>query len=307
MKYQFHLWPQYRYQGFDDVISVVRAGEELGYDAVASGEHVLVPRGADADVVGRSYFDPWVLLSALATATSRIELQFCALVVPYRHPAVTARAIASLDHLSNGRLAVVVGAGWARSEFEALGVPFAERGAITDEYVAVMRELWTSDRPSYDGRYVSFPEAEFEPKCRQEPHVRLWVGGRGQAARRRMADYGVGWIPMGASLGQLRETIADLREVVAASGRDPAALDFGYRFTYLDPDPFHVGTGSIAHAGSESRLVATSADHAMEIVAAYAEAGVTRLQVQLHWETPGELVERLQEFSEDVISHTRDT
>jgi probable F420-dependent oxidoreductase len=305
VKYQFHLWPQTRYRNLEEVARVVTAGEGFGYAAVASGEHILVPNGPDADIIGISYFDPMVLFSYLATQTTAIELQFCALVVPYRHPALAARGIASLDIASNGRLSVVVGSGWSRSEFDALNVPFDERGAITDEYVDVMRELWTQSQPRYEGKYVSFSDTLFEPKCIQKPHVPLWVGGRAAVAVHRIAAYGAGWIPLTASVKSLRSDIDSIRDAVSTAGRNPAELEFAYRFTYLERDSYHAGTRTIGGGhGDNDNLVARSPDHALEIVASYAAAGLTRLQVQMRWDSPDHFVEGLQRFAEEVMVHT---
>jgi probable F420-dependent oxidoreductase len=305
VKYQFHLWPQTRYKNLEEVARVVTAGESLGYAAVASGEHILVPNGHDADIIGSSYFDPMVLFSYLATKTTAIELQFCALVVPYRHPALAARGIASLDNASNGRLSVVIGSGWSRSEFEALDVPFDQRGAITDEYVDVMRELWTQSKPRYQGKHITFSDTVFEPKCIQRPHVPLWVGGRAKVAARRIASYGVGWIPLTATMESLRSDIDMIRDAVATAGRNPAELEFAYRFTYLERDSYHAGTSTIG-GGTGENLVARSPNHALEIVAGYAAAGLTRVQVQMRWDSPNHFMEGLHRFAEEVMVHTGD-
>lgn len=305
MDYQFHLWPQDRYASISEIARVVSTAERLGYVAVASGEHILVPDGVEADVIGRSYFDPMVLFTHLAGKTERIELQFCAIVIPYRHPALTARGAASIDHASDGRLTLVVGSGWAPSEFDVLGIPFGSRGRMTDEYVAAMRALWGEEKPSFRGRFVGFPATTFEPKCVQSPHVPLWVGGGGTVARRRMREWGSGWIPMSATLEQLREEIAAMREDVAGAGRDPSALRFAYHLTYGERDPYHTAaTGSVAHA-TPVDPIAGSADEAIATVAGYADAGINRIQLQLRWDRgPEQLIEGLQRFSEEVMPHT---
>ena len=192
MEFQFHLWPHTRYASFDEIATVVQAAERFGYTAAANGEHIIVPNGPEADLVGPSYFDPMVIFSYLAARTTRIRLQYCAMVVPYRHPALSARGLASIDHASGGRFEVVIGSGWASSEFAALEVPYKSRGPITDEYMDAMRRLWTDDAPSIDGEFVSFGPTTFEPKCVQKPHVPLWIGGTGAAPLRRMAAYGSG-------------------------------------------------------------------------------------------------------------------
>jgi alkanesulfonate monooxygenase SsuD/methylene tetrahydromethanopterin reductase-like flavin-dependent oxidoreductase (luciferase family) len=109
------------------------------------------------------YFDPIVLFSYLSARTSRIRLQFCAMVIPYRHPGLPARGIASIDQASDGRFEVVIGSGWSQAEFETLGIPFEQRGTITDEYVDAIRRLWTEEAASYAGEFVRFDRSSLKP------------------------------------------------------------------------------------------------------------------------------------------------
>jgi probable F420-dependent oxidoreductase len=119
----------------------------------------------------------------------------CIALLPLQHPIVTAKALSSIDWLSSGRVTVTFGVGWLEKEFEALGVPFHERGAMSDEYVQAIIELWTQDEPSFEGKYVSFRDVAFEPKPVQKPHPPVWFGGDADAALRRTARYGSGWWP----------------------------------------------------------------------------------------------------------------
>jgi len=118
------------------------------------------------------------------------------LIVPYRNPVLTAKMVASLDALSGGRVVLGIGAGWVPEESAALGVPFAERGAMTDEYLAAMRELWTSPAPSFSGKYTQFSELRCEPRPIQKPHPPIWVGGHSRAALRRTVEFGAAWHPI---------------------------------------------------------------------------------------------------------------
>src|SRR2546425_5544988 len=153
----FGVWlPNCRHLATPDIIrgAAVRA-EQLGYDSVWVSDHVVVPH---ANVVnfGETVFDPLVTLAVVAGATSRVRLGTTVLIAPYRNPVVTAKMISSLDALSGGRFILGIGAGWVAAESVALGVPFAERGAMTDESLATMRELWTSREPSFTGKYTQF-------------------------------------------------------------------------------------------------------------------------------------------------------
>lgn len=301
MEFQFHLWPPEKYPDVHAMAEVARVGESLGYTSVACGEHILVPDGKESDVITHRYYELMVLFTYLAAATTRLRLQMCALVVPYRHPGLCARSLASIDQVSDGRLEVVVGSGWSADEFRALGVPFTERGAITDEYVRVMQILWTESSPAFRGRFVDFEPTTFEPKCAQRPHVPLWIGGSGPVARRRFIEYGVGWAPMGTDEETLASTIREWTEGVESSGRDATALGFMAGLTYLKVDPYsEVAAKEVSHRSGPGN-VGGSSDEAIEIVRRYAEAGVTRVQVGSAWQTPKQYVEWLQQFAEEVM------
>ncbi len=306
MEFQFHLWPHTRYASFDEIANVVQAAERFGYTAAANGEHIIVPNGPEADLVGPSYFDPMVIFSYLAARTTRIRLQYCAMVVPYRHPALSARGLASIDHASGGRLEVVIGSGWASSEFAALEVPYKSRGPITDEYMDAMRRLWTEDAPSIDGEFVSFGPTTFEPKCVQKPHVPLWIGGTGAAPLRRMAAYGSGWAPMVGSFDEVRDGIVQTRHAVAAAGRSPEGLGFSYGLAYLQTDAMSDASSEVMHDTSP-KVIAGSSAEALDILGTYSKAGITRVNLECRWLNANELIEKLQQFSEEVISQTADT
>jgi probable F420-dependent oxidoreductase len=148
-----------------------------------------------------------------------VRLGTTVLIVPYRNPVVTAKMVSSLDALSGGRVVLGVGAGWLAEESAALGVPFAERGAMTDEYLAAMRELWTSPAPSFAGKYTQFSGLKFEPKPVQKPHPPIWVGGHGRASLRRAAEIGAAWHPINRSAEELRAGRAELARLCQARGR----------------------------------------------------------------------------------------
>src|SRR5436853_533339 len=146
---KFGVWiPNCRHLAMAHIIrnSAVRA-EQLGYDSVWVSDHVVVPH-ANVKNFGEAVFDPLVTLAMIAGATQRVRLGTTVLIIPYRNPVLTAKMIASLDALSGGRFVLGVGAGWLAEESAALGVPFAERGAMTDEYLTAMQALWTQRAPS---------------------------------------------------------------------------------------------------------------------------------------------------------------
>jgi probable F420-dependent oxidoreductase len=222
----FGVWvPNCRHLATPDIIrrTAVRA-EQLGYDSVWVSDHVVVPH-ANVGNFGETVFDPLVTLAVVAGATSRVRLGTTVLIVPYRNAVVTAKMISSLDALSGGRVVLGIGAGWVAAESAMLGVPFAERGAITDEYLQAMRELWTSREPSFAGKYTRFSGLTFEPKPLQKPHPPIWVGGHSRAALRRTAQFGAAWHPINRPPDELRAGRAELARLCQARGRAvPPAL-----------------------------------------------------------------------------------
>jgi probable F420-dependent oxidoreductase len=232
---------------------VARHAEDLGYDSLWAGEHVVVPspRVAPSPMEpDEPILDPLVLLAHLAAHTSRVRLGTGVIVLPQRNPLVLAKQLASLDVVSGGRLVVGIGAGYLEPELTAIGVPMAERGARTDEYLAAMRALWTSDTPAYTGTHVRFAGVDAHPRPVQRP-LPVVIGGRTAAAHRRAARDADGWYGYLHSPESAADHVAALRTAAADAGRD--------RALHISVTP-------------ERRLDAAT-------VQAYADAGVDRLVV----------------------------
>ena len=201
-------------------IGTARLAEELGYASVWTSDHVLVlPEFGRR--YGDEFLDPFICLAYAAAETTRVKLGTTVVVVPLRSPFAQAKLLSTLDYLSGGRVIFGIGVGWDREEFEALGIPFAERGAMTDEYVAIMQELWTSPSPRFTGRYHSFFGIAFEPKPVQRP-IPIWVGGYGPASVRRAVRLRAPWHPTGLSPEKVTEMLAYMRSVTS----DPVPLTF---------------------------------------------------------------------------------
>ncbi|BBZ33437.1 TIGR03619 family F420-dependent LLM class oxidoreductase [Mycolicibacterium confluentis] len=175
-----------------DQTRMARRADELGYDMIAVPEHFVIP-AEHVELSGPHYLSSTVAQAYLAGATQRIRLNSCITVLPLQNPIVLAKALATADWMSSGRMMVTFGVGWLEREFELLGVPFKERGRIADEYLAAIVELWTSEQPTFEGRYVSFNDVAFEPKPVQRPHLPIWIGGDADAAMRRAAKFASGW------------------------------------------------------------------------------------------------------------------
>lgn len=233
MKFGLRYCNTGRYVDPGPAIELVQAAEEAGFESAWTVEHTVVPAGyasaypysADGKMAGgRDDFplpDPLIWMSFVAAATNRIRLATGILILPQHNPVVVAKQVASLDHLSNGRVLLGIGVGWLEEEFAALGASFADRGQRMDEYIAVMRELWRADAPTFQGDSVRFERAY----CRPQPvngDVPIIIGGHSLAAARRAGRLGDGFFPArGASPGLLETA----RAAAALAGRDPAALE----------------------------------------------------------------------------------
>jgi probable F420-dependent oxidoreductase len=292
----FGVWiPNCRHLATPDVIrgTAVRA-EQLDYDSVWVSDHVVVPH---ANVVnfGETVFDPLVTLAVAAGATTRVRLGTTVLIVPYRNPVVTAKMISSLDALSGGRFVLGIGAGWVAAESAMLGVPFAERGAMTDEYLAAMRELWTSRAPSFAGKYTQFSGLTFEPKPRQTPHPPIWVGGHGRAALRRAAQFGAAWHPINHPPDELRSGRTELARLCQARGRaEPPALTLRNDVRVLRPGQ---AAPASAHAG---RVLAGEPAALVDQLVELADCGVEHLVLEFLAADGRDLDEQMAIFAERV-------
>jgi probable F420-dependent oxidoreductase len=295
----FGVWiPTCRHLATPEIIrgTAIRA-EQLGYDSVWVSDHVVVPH---ANVVnfGEAIFDPLVTLAVVAGATSRVRLGTTVLIVPYRNPVVTAKMISSLDALSGGRVVFGIGAGWVAAESAMLGVPFAERGAMTDEYLQAMQELWTARTPSFAGKYTQFSGLTFEPKPVQKPHPPIWVGGHSRAALRRTAQFGAAWHPINRPPAELRAGRDELARLCQVRGRwAPPTLTLRNDVRVLRSGQ---SVPASAHGG---RVLAGEPAALIEQVSELAECGVEHLVLEFLAADGRELDEQMSSFAEHVRSH----
>ncbi|MCO1579196.1 LLM class F420-dependent oxidoreductase [Crossiella sp. SN42] len=191
---------------------LARLAEDLGFRGWWASDHVVLPSPATADVPMNPQdpiLDPLVHLSFVAAVTERLQLGTAIVILPQRNPLVLAKQVASLDHLSGGRFALGVGAGYLEPEMTAVGVPMAERGARTDEYLDAMHALWTQPSPSFDGKFAKFANVDAHPKPAGQ---RIVVGGHSPAAYRRAVSRGHGWFGVAGSADDLRRSLDGLRK-----------------------------------------------------------------------------------------------
>ncbi len=215
--------------------AIAAAAENAGFESIWTVEHVVVPIGYESeypyDKSGKmpggetiDFPDPLVWLSYVAACTSEIKLATGILIVPQRNPGVLAKEVATLDKLSGGRMVFGVGVGWLEEEFDALGVPFRQRGKRLDEYVHAMRALWASDDASYTGEFTSFQSVVSRPHP-VDGAVPIVVGGHSEAAARRAGRLGDGFFPAKGSNEELSALFEIMRSTALEHGRDPDAIE----------------------------------------------------------------------------------
>jgi probable F420-dependent oxidoreductase len=282
--------------------------DTLGIDSVWVSDHIIVPRRIDSfypyDPAGRfptaaeeSYLEPLTALTFLAGCTNRVQLGTSVLILPYRPAVLTAKIVSTLDVLSNGRIILGVGVGWMEEEFLALGLDtYHQRGAVSDEYMRALRELWTRDNPHFEGRYVRFTDLGFVPKPVRQPHPPIWVGGHTAPAIRRAARLGDGWHPIGlrppASLtpDEMRLAVAQLREEASKAGRNPQDITISFRA----PIAF------TAAGGAQRRPLTGSVTAIQDDIGRYADCGVSHMVFDIMTPDVTEMRQVMERFAHDV-------
>lgn len=296
---------------------MARLGESLGFDYLTLTDHVALP---DTSVPGYPYsesgafyspdpgnrLEQLVAASFVAARTERIRIVLAVLVVPHRPAVLAAKMLSSLDVLSGGRLTVGVGAGWLEAEFDAVvTTPFAERGAVTDEYLDAFRTLWTRDKPVIAGKYVRYGGLVFDPKPVQKPHPPIWVGGESNPSMRRAARIGDAWYPIGSNQAHLLDTlprleagIAKLRRLAEAAGRDPASIGTVYRVKR------HAHAAPPASDGNR-RLFTGSIDDTLADIDALRRIGVTGLDFDFEGRDADRAAAEMRSFRDQVLARVR--
>lgn len=300
------------------MLALAQRGEQLGFTHIALPDHIIIPRSiaspypynAARKMVGAADGDcleQLAVMAYLAAATQRIRLLTSVMVVPHRPPVFTAKALATIDVLSNGRVDVGIGAGWMDEEFQAIGAPpFAERGKVTDEYLRIFKMLWTQDDPVYDGVYARFRDVSFLPKPLQKPHPPIWVGGESPAALRRVIALGDAWYPIGVNpqymlntLPRFSAAVERLRADAARAGRDPT----GIAITYWAPWYKETQT-PVVDEGARQLFTGSDADVAGD-VAAFGALGVRSLLFSFVRPTLAESLAAMERFATHVVPLTR--
>ena len=298
----------------ENIAALAVTAERLGFDSVWASDHIVIPtditsaypyaQAGNATAGGSAfpaddhpYCEPLTTLTYLAGKTERIKLGTNVLIVPYRNPVYAAKTIATLDYLSGGRVILGVGTGWMEEEFNVLGQPhFAQRGALTNEYLRLFVELWTNDNPSFAGEYYAVDGIKFSPKPAQKPHPPIWVGGHSNPAIRRAAALGDGWLPMGipgvTPLGpdEMRVKVDWLRELAVKEGRDPAAIKVCMA----------VRAGPLSERAPD-RLFSGPAEAIAEDIHRYQNAGVEYFVLSFGSGDVSGITENMERFMHEVV------
>jgi probable F420-dependent oxidoreductase len=287
----------------ETIAAVADLAEEAGFDALWLGDHIMFPSHSSSSypVVDKAngtdirsdepVFEPLAVMAWLGARTRRVRIGLSVLVVPYRNPVVTAKFFASLDVLTEGRLIIGAGVGVMEEEFEALAVAYKDRGAVTDDYLRVMRELWTSDDPSFEGEHYRLkPGLRFLPKPVRGT-IPIWIGGNTKFALRRAARLGDGWLAVYLDHTQIRDGWARLRDLTVAEGRDPDALTLAHQMRFFINDEHYPaappGVGPVAKV--------------VDDIARMAELGVQHLELAMPpGPTTADILEQMHRFAVDV-------
>lgn len=282
-----------------NLVRFATTADELGFDGMGFTDHPA-PTDKWLNAGGHDALDPFAALAFVAAVTDRIRLIPNIVVLPYRHPFVVAKSVATIDVLSGGRFTLAVATGYLKGEYAALGVDFEERNALFDEALAAITGIWTTDNFAFEGRHWSARGQSANPKPGKVP---IWIGGNSALTRRRVATVGDGWSPFPAgpmlsrtaktpvleTVDDLRVMLEDLWRHAEAAGRDPKSIDV----------VFHVP------AGGNPATDAFDADAYREGLAELAALGVTWVTVGVPGDSVDHAIETLHRFGEQVIAPER--
>ena len=297
-----------RATGPDTLIEAAQSAEAQGYSAIWSADRVVTPWQINTSYPysenhefivppDRPFLDSLTCLAFLAGCTKTITLGISVLVLPYRHPLYWTRVAASIERLSKGRLIMGVGVGWMEEEFAALGVPFKERGRMTDEQLQIISKLWSEEEHiSYSGQHYDFQDVAFYPKPIQQPRIPIWVGGEGTAAQRRTARYGDAWFPYYVHItpAELKAGFENAQRLASEAGRDPASIQLACC------RPIEVTSETVEQ--DPSVLRGTPAQ-LLEALKAYRYIGVAHLALQFMVPRWPDRMTQIERFAQEVIPH----
>jgi probable F420-dependent oxidoreductase len=287
-----------RFASNENIRASILQAERLGYDSLWTIDHIIAPT-ANAEQFGLIY-DPLIVMALAAGLTERIQIGVSVLVLPYRHGVLTAKMVASLDDLSNGRIILGVGSGWNAVESGILGLPFEERGPMTDDYIKIMRELWTNPKPAMNARYSQFSDVEFNPMPVQKGGPPIWVGGSSQPALRRTVEHGDAWHPINRTPDQLRQGKAAIEKLCQRFRRDQPptmTLRIDARLeldSYPYPQPAHAG-----------HMLVGSPEELLDQIEELREIGIEHLSLEFVGRDFADFQAQIEAFATEVRPHLK--
>ena len=267
--------------------------EEMGFDSVWVTDHIIVPHVIPEmeDLVYRyDMLEPLTLLAHLGAVTSRVSLGTSVVILPYRNPVILAKMIATADVLSRGRIILGAGVGWLEGEFDVLNAPFANRGPLSDEYLRLLKELWTNPTPSFQGHHFQFSDVTSSPMPVQKPHPPLWIGGWTRRAARRAVEFGDYWHASLLDPKELAKFVSYMRRHSESVGReDPPRVSFRGTVNF---------TGD-AIAGQRPPLSGSTEDVIADLQE-YSEAGVDYAVLGISGDSYADIFRSMERFITEV-------
>ncbi len=280
-----------KYAKKDTILEIAKTAEELGFDSIWVSDHIVIPKSHRG--FGDVFYEPLTTLAYIAACTTRIHLGTSIIILPYRNPVVLAKIISTLDALSGGRVITGVGVGWIKDEFDALGVPYTERGPLTDECIEVLKVLWTEEEPSFKGRHYRFSGIKFLPRPVQKPHPPIWVGGNSRMAIERAVNAGNGWHSVGLTPEEIKEGVEYINELLSGKGREASDFVISLRK--------NLQIKGISEKKTDRReILRGTPDKISEGIEKYKESGVSHLVFQVLSGTLEGIVETMELFSRKI-------
>ncbi len=310
MRYGFYLPTRGPLANRRDLSAILDMGERLGFASVMVADHIILPTKIQSPypytingnfVSESECFEQLAMMAFVAGRTETLRIVSSVMIVPHRNPVFNAKSLATIDAVSGGRVTVGIGVGWMEEEFKALGAAdFKHRGAVTDEYIDIFKKLWTGKPVSYKGRFYSFDEVVCDPKPLQVPGPPIWIGGHSNPALRRVARFGDGWHPVGATAAsplppeEVRQKLEMIEALMRAEGRDFSKLQISYKAPIYD--------GGMPPKGEKRRLFSGGADAALEDIAAFQKLGVHELVFDFRAASLSACLDRMQQFSAEIMT-----
>lgn len=312
MRYGFYLPTRGPLINRPDLTRIMQTGEKLGFHSVMVADHIVIPESSEsvypytADGAFLSKGDAMETLTTMsyvAGATEKLRIVSSVMIVPQRNPVFTAKALATVDVLSGGRVTLGVGVGWFREEFEALdAADFDKRGAVTNEYLEIFKKLWTQSPVAHDGEFYQFKSLRCEPQPVQKPHIPIWIGGHSRPALRRAARYGDGWHPVGAVAAsplppeEMTQKIEELKRLTDKAGRDFDKITISFKAPLYEPHMKEV-------AGERRRFTGTP-EQVADDIREYAALGISEFIFDFRGETIDVSMESMDRFAREIMPIT---